>query len=239
MLSTPWRTGNGDGGREPQISSEILGRCLKINPKINHTQTRYVHEPMGGWIPLVMTKRHSGTIEKQRNQAKDGTPRNGEDREVADCPGSYCRLSTVWNKENKLSKQILDTTEARTADRPRKLVLVMARTAAPDYSSLGAGLSAGTDTVRGQTSSTQDRLPDCLGLNPRLSAGRVPAVPKIVKNTKSPDLRPNKKPTATKFEPRNHKAVGELPLRDHRSKFSQSTGKSRNCYEHEFFNPRT
>jgi hypothetical protein len=34
------------------------------------------------------------------------------------------------------------------------------------------------------------------------------------------------KPIATKFGPVDHNAIGELPLRDHRLKFSQSTEKS-------------
>jgi hypothetical protein len=64
---------------------KYLATVLKSSPKSKHTQERYVHEPTGGWVPLVMSKRHNGTIENPRKRAREEMEENR-----TSCTGSHC-----------------------------------------------------------------------------------------------------------------------------------------------------
>ena len=48
---------------------------------------------LGGWMSMMMTKKHSGTLNKQPSQDLDGTTQNKEDIIGLDCQWAKCELS--------------------------------------------------------------------------------------------------------------------------------------------------
>jgi hypothetical protein len=65
---------------------KYLAAVPKSNPKNKHMQERCVHEPTSGWVPPVMTKRHSRKIENQWKQVQERSRDNSKNSTVLDYP---------------------------------------------------------------------------------------------------------------------------------------------------------
>jgi hypothetical protein len=95
---TNWRTENGDQRGVNRSLKFLLKYSTDVpnsNSKNKRTQERCIHEPTGGWVPPVMTKKYSGIIENQRNRAHDERQREeitAQSRTiwglVSDCPAT-------------------------------------------------------------------------------------------------------------------------------------------------------
>jgi hypothetical protein len=90
----------------------------------------------------------------------------------------------------------------------------MAKTTAPDCPPLGAGLSTGYEHCAGTDKLNSSPMAGLCGVESGTLPGSCFSSPENHQEHQITRFVAKSKPTATKFEALDHKAAGDLPLRD-------------------------